>query len=74
MTDRSRDLAPMSPPEMLERAARAVGRVLRDDVRGMTSLSIDDITAMTGTLVALGLVPVLPDEPTPETLIQGRLI
>ncbi|NEX47629.1 hypothetical protein [Pseudotabrizicola algicola] len=65
-----RPIVPMAPQEMVERAARAVGRVLRDDMRGITGLSIDDITAMTGTLIALGLVPVLPGEATPDTLIE----
>ena len=31
--------------EMLEQASRAVGRVCRDDLRGITMLSIDDIAA-----------------------------
>lgn len=61
--------APWSRREMLEQASRAVGRVLRDEVRGMTCLSIDDIAAMTGTLLAFGLIPTLPGETPPERLI-----
>ena len=60
--------APWSRREMLEQASRAVGRVLRDEVRGMTCLSIDDIAAMTGTLLAFGLIPTLPGESPPVHL------
>ncbi|MFN4191844.1 MAG: hypothetical protein ACK4FR_02780 [Tabrizicola sp.] len=59
-----------SEREMLETASRAVGRVCRDDVRGITRLSIDDIVAMAGTLLALGLVPTAPGKAPPETLIS----
>lgn len=55
--------------EMLEQASRAVGRVCRDDVRGMTMLSIDDIAAMTGTLLAFGLIATPPGETPPARLI-----
>lgn len=59
-----------TPEQMIEVAARAVGKVCRDDVRGMTLLSVDEVAAMVGTLIALGLVPVLPGQPTPATLIR----
>ena len=55
--------------EMMEQASRAVGRVIRDDVRGMTKLSLDDIAAMTGTLLALGLIATPPGETAPARLI-----
>lgn len=55
--------------EMLEQASRAVGRVCRDDVRGITTLSVDDIAAMTGTLLAFGLIATPPGETAPERLI-----
>ena len=55
--------------EMLEQASRAVGRVLRDDVRGITTLSIEDIAAMTGTLLAFGLIATPPGETPPAELI-----
>jgi hypothetical protein len=58
-----------TPRQMHEVAARAVGRVVRDDVRGITNLSIDEIAAMTGTLIGLGLIAILPGEPAPEHLI-----
>jgi len=55
--------------EMLETASRAVGRVCRDDLRGITTLSIDDIAAMTGTLLAFGLIATPPGETPPERLV-----
>ena len=55
--------------EMLEQASRAVGRVCRDDVRGITCLSIDDIAAMTGTLLAFGLIATPPGETPPARLM-----
>jgi len=58
-----------SSREMLEQASRAVGRVCRDDVRGITTLSIDDIAAMTGTLLAFGLIATPPGETPPARLI-----
>lgn len=64
--------APWSRREMLEQASRAVGRVLRDEVRGMTCLSIDDIAAMTGTLLAFGLIPTLPGETPPVHLFPTQ--
>lgn len=58
-----------SARRMLELAARAVGRIDRDDVRGATRVSVDEIAAMAGALVAFGLVPVPPGEAFPEILI-----
>lgn len=55
--------------EMLEQASRAVGRVCRDDLRGITNLSVDDIAAMTGTLLAFGLIATPPGETPPARLI-----
>ena len=55
--------------EMLEQASRALGRVIRNDLRGITMLSVDDIAAMAATLIALGLVATLPGETPPEQLI-----
>lgn len=63
------DVRPFTQREMLEQASRAVGRVIRDDVRGITTLSIDDIAAMTGTLLAFGLIATPPGETPPEQLI-----
>lgn len=55
---------------MFERASRALGFVLRDDVRGMTKLSIDDISAMSLSLMALGLQPTMPGAEPPAELIH----
>ncbi len=55
--------------QMQELAARAVGRIDRDGVRGATRVSVEEIAAMAGVLVTLGLVPVQPGEPFPATLI-----
>ena len=60
---------PWTEREMLEQASRAVGRVCRDDVRGITTLSIDDVAAMTGTLLAFGLIPTPPGATSPAELI-----
>lgn len=58
-----------SPRKMAELAARAVGRIDRDGHRGVTRVSAEEIAAMAGVLVTLGLVPVQPGEKFPETLI-----
>jgi hypothetical protein len=55
--------------EMLTIASRAIGKVARGNERAATLLSIDEIMAMTGTLIGLGLIATLPGEAPPETLI-----
>lgn len=55
--------------EMLETASRGIGKVVLHDIRGATLLSIDEITAMTGALIAFGLRATLPGEEPPKTLI-----
>lgn len=55
--------------DMFEAAARALGRIDRDGLRGLTGVSVNEIAAMAGTLAALGLVPVPPGAPTPDQLI-----
>lgn len=69
MADRFAQVQTWTPREMLEQASRAVGRVCRDDVRGITTLSVDDIAAMTGTLLAFGLIATPPGEAPPAELI-----
>ena len=69
MRDPFANVQTWTPREMLEQASRAVGRVCRDDVRGITTLSIDDIAAMTGTLLALGLIATPPGGTPPADLI-----
>lgn len=63
------DVRPFTEREMLETASRAVGKVCRDDVRAITLLSIDEIAAMTGTLLAFGLIATPPGEDPPARLI-----
>lgn len=57
-------------------AARAVGKIDRDGVRGATLLSVDETIAMAGILVALGLIPITPgtaaDDITETLLIQSK--
>ena len=65
----SRDPAPMEDRQMIELAARAVGRIDRDGLRGVTLVSTEEIWAMALTLVRLGLVAVPPGAPAPEVLI-----
>lgn len=60
-----------STRDMLELAARGLGKVAAyDGPRGVTLVSVDEIAAMAGTLLALGLVPVPPGAAPPETLIH----
>jgi hypothetical protein len=58
-----------SQRRMTELAARAVGRIDRDGIRGVTRVSAEEIAAMAGVLVTLGLIPVQPGEKFPDTLI-----
>lgn len=62
---------PWSQREMLEIASAAVGTVIRDDLRGITKLSVDQIAAMAMSLVALGLIATPPGETAPATLIYS---
>lgn len=63
------DPQPITQRAMLEQASRALGRVIQQDLRGITMLSVDDIAAMAGTLIALGLIATPPGEAPPERLI-----
>ena len=62
-------VAPWTQREMMEVASRALGRVLKDDLRGITKLSVDEIAALALTLAAFGLVPTPPGETCPADLI-----
>lgn len=62
MTDR------WTTSEMLELAARALGRIDRDGPRAVTLLSINEIEAMAEALVILGLHPIPPGAPAPARL------
>lgn len=60
--------------DILITAARALGRVDRDGVRGLTSLSVNDIETMALALVILGLTSISPDQgEPPETLTFPQL-
>lgn len=69
----SRDPAPMEDRQMIELAARAIGRIDRDGLCGVTLVSTEQIWAMALTLVRLGLVAVPPGAPAPEVLIVSPL-
>jgi hypothetical protein len=62
-------IEPFTPREMLEEASRAIGKVVRDDVRAITLLSVDEIAAMTGTLIAFGLIATAPGQKPPQNLV-----
>ena len=51
---------------MLRLARRAVGKVDRDGLRGITQLSVNEIDAMATTLACLGVTPakITEGEPT----------
>jgi hypothetical protein len=60
-----------SPRAMTILAARAVGKIDRDGIRGITGASVEEIDAMANVLVALGLIPIVPGtrpEDIPEIL------
>lgn len=61
-----RNLDRMSEAEMLEAAARGVGRIDRDGDRGVTMVSKEEIWAMAMTLVCLGLIPIPPGACAPD--------
>lgn len=67
------DPALMTERQMLELAARAVGRIDRDGLRGVTLVSTEEIWAMALTLVRLGLVVIPPGAPAPDLLIVPPL-
>lgn len=50
----------LSRRELLERAARGVGRVAEYGERGITMVKAQEIEAMAAMLVALGIVPIKP--------------
>ncbi len=63
------DLHPMTEREMLEHAARAIGRIDRDGDRGVTMITKEEIWAMALTLVRLGLVAIQPGTDAPGVLL-----
>lgn len=55
--------------EMMQQAARGLGKVDTLGPRGATLVSMEEIEAMAGTLALAGLHPIPPGAPAPETLI-----
>ena len=55
--------------QMLEHAARAIGKVDLHGLRGASLVSMDEIIAMATTLASFGLVPIFPGDPVPEALV-----
>lgn len=60
---------PLTTRKMLERASRALGKIDRDGMRGVMTLSAQEIEAMAVSLATLGLVPVRPGDVAPTQLI-----
>lgn len=58
--------------QMLEHAARAIGKVDLHGLRGASLVSMDEIIAMATTLATFGLVPIPPGAPAPDTLIMPQ--
>jgi hypothetical protein len=60
---------PKTLRQILEGASRAVGKIDRDGIRGLTGLSVEAIEDMAWSLIYLGLVATPPGEDPPEDLI-----
>lgn len=55
--------------ELTERAARGVGKVDRDGLRGATLVSADEVEAMAILLAVLGVAPIYPGSyPAPNII------
>ncbi len=65
-------MSEISEREILERAARGLGRIDYWGPRGLTLVTIEELEAMALALVCLGLVAVAPGQPAPERLIVGK--
>jgi hypothetical protein len=61
---------PWTEAQMIETAARGLGRVDALGVRGITLCSVDDIAAMAGVLALLGLPAIPPGAPVPDSFSQ----
>lgn len=55
--------------QMLEMAARAIGKVDLHGIRGASLVSMEEIIAMAAALATFGLVPIYPGAAAPATLI-----
>lgn len=56
-------------PEMMELAARGVGKVNHYGERGATLVSMEEVSAMAGLLAIFGLKPVVPGTYPPPNQI-----
>lgn len=56
------DPIPLTREQMLERSARALGKVDAWDLRGATMVTADEVLAMVCLLASLGLPPLGRDE------------
>ena len=67
--------APASPQDVLETAARALGRIDRGGLRAITCLSVREIEAMALVLAAMGLPAIPPGAALPgdhpASLLEG---
>lgn len=66
------DLTRLTLQELMERAARGLGKVDALGHRGVTLVTVDEIEAMAGMLALFGLVPVPPGAPIPAQLIIAQ--
>lgn len=57
---------------VLERAALALGKIDRDGLRGLTTLSTVEIEAMALALVGFGLIAVQRGQRMPERLVVAK--
>jgi hypothetical protein len=62
--------APWTEAQMIETAARALGKVDALGVRGITLCSVDEIAAMAMLLALLGLPAIPPGAPVPDSFSQ----
>jgi hypothetical protein len=62
--------APWTEAQMIEMAARAVGKIDMAGVRGVTMCSANEIAAMASVLVLLGLPPIPPGAAVPDSFSQ----
>lgn len=58
---------PWTRTEMLTLAARGLGKVDRDGLRGATLVSMEEIAAMAGALATFGLTPIEPGQYLPAS-------
>jgi len=59
--------APWTEAQMIETAARGLGKVDTLGVRGITLCSVDEIAAMAMLLALLGLPAIPPGAPVPDS-------